>query len=121
MSSPKLAPWSGIPLKSRFRPNLLTVAQGAILVSVVSISGCGPTIYSANAHKASKAVESARHAHAAEHAPFEYHFAVEHLDKAREEAGHAGYQSAIEYARVAREYGEKARELARRRMREMGR
>jgi hypothetical protein len=108
-------------LKSRFRPNFFTSARAAILMSVVVMSGCGPTLYSANVHKAHKTVESARHAHAAEHAPFEYHFAVEHLEKAREEAGHASYQSAIEYAKVAKEYGEKARDLARRRMREMGR
>jgi hypothetical protein len=106
-------------LKSR--SHLLTSARWAVLVSVVSVSGCGPTLYSVNVHKAHKQVESARHAHAAEHAPYEWHFALEHLEKAREEAGHASYQSAIEYARVAREYGEKARDLARRRMREMGR
>jgi hypothetical protein len=110
-----------IALKSRFRPHVLAAARKAVLVSVVMISGCGPTLYSANVHKASKRVESARHAHAAEHAPFEYYYAVENLEKAREEAGHASYQSAIEYARVAKEYGEKARDLARRRMREMGR
>lgn len=110
-----------IPLKLRFRLHVPSLAKTAVLASVVLTSGCGPTIYATNVHKAAKAVEAARHAQAPEHAPFEYHFAVEHLEKAREEAGHASYQSAIEYARVAREFGQKARDLARRRLEEMGR
>lgn len=108
-------------MKTRPHPRVLAAARWVGLVCVLAFTGCGPTIYAANVNKASKRVESARHAEAAEHAPFEYHFAVAHLEKAREAAGYASYQSAIEYARVAREYGEKARDIARRRLREMGR
>ena len=39
----------------------------------------------------------------------------------REEAAEASYQDAIRHAGVAEEYGVKARDLARRRLREMGR
>lgn len=108
-------------MKPCFLHHFFPSARAALLVGAVLVTGCGPTLYSANAHKAAKRVEAARHAKAAEHAPFEYYYAVENLEKAREEAGHASYQSAIEYARIAKEFGEKARELARRRMREMGR
>ena len=70
---------------------------------------------------AALAVEQAREADAAEHAPYEFYYAREHLRKAREEAAEASYQDAGRFARVAEEFGVKARDLARRRMREMGR
>ena len=70
---------------------------------------------------ASRAVAQAREAQADEHAPYEYYTAVEHLRKAREEAAEASYEDAIRYAAVAEEFGTKARDLATRRLREMGR
>ncbi|HJK99785.1 MAG TPA: DUF4398 domain-containing protein [Polyangiaceae bacterium LLY-WYZ-15_(1-7)] len=84
-------------------------------------AGCGPTIYTVHVLPASRVVEQAEEAGAAEHAPYEYHYAAEHLKKAREEAAEASYQDAIRHAGVAEEYGVKARDLARRRLREMGR
>jgi hypothetical protein len=77
--------------------------------------------YVVNFVPATRAVEQAREAGAAEHAPYEYHYANEHLRKAREEAAEAAYEDAVRYADVAEEYGVKARDLARRRMREAGR
>lgn len=93
-----------------------------MLASALSILGaCGPSLYTFNIIPASQAVEQAREANAAEHAPYEYFYAQSYLDKAREEAAEANYQDAIRFAERANEYGTKARDMARRRMREMGR
>jgi len=85
------------------------------------LAGCGPTLYTVHVVPAQRAVRQAEEAGAPEHAPYEYHYAHAYLDKAREEAGEASYQDAIRHSRVAEEYGLKARDLARRRMRELGR
>jgi hypothetical protein len=84
-------------------------------------TGCGPAMYTANVRPAERAMAEAREARAAEHAPYEYHFAKAHLAEARDEASQAHYEVAVRYARVAKEYAVKARDLARRRFREMGR
>ena len=47
--------------------------------------------------------------------------AMQRLLMAREEAAEANYQDAIRFAERANEFGTKARDMARRRMREMGR
>lgn len=91
------------------------------LVGFVALSGCGPAMYTINVTPAARAVEQAREAGAAEHAPYEYYFAEAHLRKAREEAAQASYQDAIRFAELAEEHGVKALDLARRRLREMGR
>jgi hypothetical protein len=93
----------------------------AIVFVLALLGGCGPMLYTINFVPATRAVEQAREAGAAEHAPYELHYAQAHLDKAREEAAEAAYEDAVRYADVAAEYGTKARDLARRRMREMGR
>ena len=58
---------------------------------------------------------------AATTAPYEYYYAQAFLNKAREEAGEAEYQNSIEMSDTARQYGQRARDLARRRGRESGR
>jgi hypothetical protein len=83
--------------------------------------GCGPMFYTVNILPASSAVEQAREAGAPDHAPYEYYFAEANLQKAKEEASRASYQDAIRFAEAAEQFGTKARDLARRRMREMGR
>ncbi len=85
------------------------------------LAGCGPTLYTMHIGAARQAVHQADEAGAREHAPYEYFYADAHLKKALEEAGEASYQDAAENARIAEEYGVKARDLARRRMREAGR
>ena len=45
-------------------------------------------------------------------APFEYYSALEYLSKAREEVGYSDYQAALKYARQAREYANRARQIA---------
>ncbi|MFW6050496.1 MAG: DUF4398 domain-containing protein [Myxococcota bacterium] len=84
-------------------------------------AGCGPVIHTVNVVPASRAVEQAREARAAEHAPYEYYYAKAHLEEARDEASEAHYEDSIRFAETAEEYGVKARDLARRRFREMGR
>lgn len=75
--------------------------------------GCGPVLYAVNLSGAQHAVEAARQAGAPQRAAYEYHYALEHLRKAREFAGTAEYQDAMDMASVAEEYGNRARELAR--------
>lgn len=92
-----------------------------IVAAAVTFAACGPSLYTFNLVPASQAVEQARLANAAEHAPYEYFYARSYLDKAREEAAEANYQDAIRFAERANEFGSKARDMARRRMREQGR
>ena len=93
----------------------------AVVAALVMFAACGPSLYTFNSIPAAQAVEQARAANAAEHAPYEYFYAQSYLDKAREEAAEANYQDAIRFAERANEFGTKARDLARRRMREQGR
>ncbi|HJL20134.1 MAG TPA: DUF4398 domain-containing protein [Sandaracinaceae bacterium LLY-WYZ-13_1] len=92
-----------------------------VIVAGLLTAACGPSLYTFNSIPASQAVEQARQANAAEHAPYEYFYARSYLDKAREEAAEANYQDAIRFAEQANEFGTKARDMSRRRMREMGR
>lgn len=90
-----------------------------LVLALTAFVGCGGVIYTARIISASQAVEQAREAGASELAPYEYHYAVENLDKAREEAAEAEYQDAVEFAGLAETFGTKALRLAReRRMRE---
>lgn len=93
----------------------------ALTAIAVTFAACGPSLYTFNIIPASQAVEQARQANAAEHAPYEFFYANSYLDKAREEQAEANYQDAIRFAERANEFGTKARDLARRRMREQGR
>jgi len=95
---------------------ILTVVAAACL-----FGGCGPVEYSAVILDAHSAMAEAREADAHIHAPYEYYYAREHIQKAREEAGYADYQAAVQFGRTAEEYALKARDIARRRRREMGR
>ncbi len=98
-----------------------TVMVVGLAAAAALLAACGPSLYTFNIIPASSAVEQAAQANAAEHAPYEYFTARTYLDKAREEAAEANYQDAIRFSERASEHGTKARDLARRRMREMGR
>ena len=102
----------------RIKRLVVLVAVAAILTM---FAACGPSLYTFNIVPASQAVEQAREANAAEHAPYEYFYAQSYLDKARDEAAEANYQDTVHFAERANEFGTKARDLARRRMREQGR
>ena len=96
-----------------------------LLVFVVCLSGagysCGPALYSHHVLRASANLAQADEAAAAEEAPYEFHYADEHLKQARREVGYSDYQAAVKCARIATEYAEKAIEIANRRRRERGR
>jgi hypothetical protein len=91
------------------------------LIGGLLAGGCGPIGYTINILEAHQAVEEARQANAADLAPYEYYYALEHLNASREEANEAEYQHSIDLANTAKQYGERARDLARRRARESGR
>ena len=86
----------------------------ALIAALLCASGCGPVLYMVNLSSAQHAVEEARQENAARLAPYEFHYAAEHLRKAEEFAATAEYQDALDMARVAEEYGDRARDLARR-------
>ena len=93
----------------------------AVVLCWTLFVGCAPTLYTVHILPAARVVQQAEEAGAAELAPYEYHFANEHLRQARQEAGGAYYQDALGHAKIAEEYGEKTLDLARRRLREEGR
>ena len=89
----------------------------ALLPIVASVSGCGPVEYiNQVGNKAASAVSAAKLAQSERYAPYEYTAAEEYLHKAREEAGHAEYQDAIEYGRKAEELANRARAITVERM-----
>jgi hypothetical protein len=98
-----------------------TALAVGVATALSVLAACGPTLYTFNSIPASQVVEQAREADANEHAPYEYYYARAYLDKANEEAAEANYQDAIRFAERANEFGTKALELSRRRMREAGR
>ncbi len=62
-------------------------------------------------NRAASAVSAAKLAQSDRYAPYEYTAAEEYLHKAREEAGHAEYQDAIEYGRKAEDLADRARAI----------
>jgi hypothetical protein len=87
------------------------------VLAVAPLLGCGPVEYiSQVGNRASSAVSAAKLAQADRYAPYEYTAAEEYLHKAREEAGHAEYQDAIEYGRKAEDLANRARAITVERM-----
>lgn len=83
------------------------------LLALVSVSGCGPIEYINQVGvKAASAVSAAKLAQADRYAPYEYTAAEEYLHKAREEAGYAEYEDAIEFGRRAEDFANKGRAIA---------
>ncbi len=77
-------------------------------------SGCGPIEYiSIVTFEASTALATAKGLHADRVAPYEYTSAVEYLHKARELGGFARYQQSVELGKKARDFGNKAADIAR--------
>jgi hypothetical protein len=91
---------------------LLTL-RGLAIALLVSLGGCGPIEYiSVVTTRASRSVSAAEAAEGARCAPYEYTAAREYLRKAREEAGYADYEAALDFGRRAIQHGDKAREVA---------
>lgn len=83
------------------------------LVALPSL-GCGNTLYALRVTRATDALARAEQLEAATRAPYEYHFALEHLKKARSEAANADFGDAERLASVALEYANRAVQLAQR-------
>jgi hypothetical protein len=91
----------------------LGVLIAGSLLAAASTLGCGPVEYiSQVGNRAASSVSAAKLAQADRYAPYEYTAAEEYLHKAREEAGHAQYQDAIEYGRRSEELANRARAIA---------
>ena len=105
-------PQAGCYRRPRLRL-LRYVPTGAVILALAPLIGCGPVEYiSQVGNKAASAVSSAKLAQADRYAPYEYTAAEEYLHKAREEAGYAEYQDAIEYGRRSEELANRARAVA---------
>jgi len=100
------------PAKDFARLSRASSTLFVLAVGLVSISGCGPVEYiNQVGNKAASAVSAAKLAQSDRYAPYEYTAAEEYLHKAREEAGHAEYEDAIEYGRKAEELANRARAI----------
>ena len=75
---------------------------------------CGNTLYALQVTRASDALARAEQLDAAARAPYEYHFALEHLRKARTEAAEADYGDAERLAAIALDYANRAVQVAQR-------
>ncbi|MEY2936571.1 MAG: hypothetical protein RL033_7320 [Pseudomonadota bacterium] len=83
-----------------------------VLVLLAGTVGCGNAIYAARITQASEELARAEQLGAEARAPYEYHYALEHLRKARSEAMEADYGDAIALARVAYDYANRAVQVA---------
>ena len=89
----------------------MTGMRGLVLVLVVA--ACGPVAYVGQVTlKADDAVEAARQAEADKYSPYYWTRATQYLRMAREVAGHADYQGANRFGRLATEAAIKAKEEA---------
>lgn len=89
------------------------VALGLCAIGSFALA-CGPVMYSSAVDKAETALASAREQNAHWYAPYEYHFAQAHLDKAYEEASQADYEDAVDFAKTALEFADRALQIAQR-------
>jgi hypothetical protein len=87
-------------------------ALGLAVLGLLAL-GCGNTLYAIQMSAASAKLEEARELGAEQYAPYEYWFAVQHIDKAQSEASEADYSDAVNLASIGEEYAEKAIQLAR--------
>jgi hypothetical protein len=88
--------------------------RGLVLVTVAAALGCGNTLYAIRISQASDAVARAEQLEAPVRAPYEYHFALEHLRKARSEAAEADFGDAERLAETALDYANRAVRVAQR-------
>ena len=89
----------------------------AALVSLgacaLGVGACGNTLYAIQVNAASSKLEEAQELGAEEYAPYEYWFALQHIDKAQTEASEGDYSDAVKLAEIGEEYADKAIQLAR--------
>ncbi len=107
------------PTTSKRRFQVLPVLALAALPFLST--GCGNTLYAIQVNSASSKLEEAHELGAEEYAPYEYWFALQHIDKAQSEASEGDYGDAIELAGIGEEYADKAIQLSREARRGAGR
>jgi hypothetical protein len=93
--------------------SLARVLSAVVLASIgLSSQGCGPITAHSSIARAHIAIEAAEGARAKELAIFEYESAHLYLRKAKLEEGLSSFQSAIDLARLSRNYADSARARA---------
>jgi hypothetical protein len=90
------------------------------LATFIGVAGCGNAIYAFQANSATSKLEAARELGAEQYAAYDYYMAVEHLQKAQEEAADADYSDAIRFAEICEAHAEKATTLSRHARRRAG-
>jgi hypothetical protein len=79
----------------------------------LGVGACGTTLYAIQVNSASSKLEEAAELGAEEYAPYEYWFALQHIDKAQTEASEGDYSDAVQLAEIGEQYADKAIQLAR--------
>jgi uncharacterized protein DUF4398 len=85
-----------------------------LVLGALCASACGNTLYAIRIARASDALARAEQLEAPVRAPYEYHFALEHLRKARSEAAEADFGDAERLAQTAFDYANRAVKVAQR-------
>lgn len=86
---------------------------GVLVVGCLLILGCGPIVYVRDSPRTAAALKQTEADQAPQYAPYEYTKASLYYDKARDEAGHAHYQNAADWARRSQDCSRRASALAR--------
>jgi len=92
---------------------LRVVFLAGVAALPIALGACGNTLYAVQVNAASSKLEEAHELGAEEYAPYEYWFALEHIDKAQVEASEGDYSDAVQLAEIGEQYAEKAIQLAR--------
>ena len=79
------------------------------LLSLIILGACGPLGAHSSIAKAHIALEAAEAANAERYAVYEYRSAQLYIRKAKEEEGYSSFQEAIDFAKKATEFANKAR------------
>ena len=86
--------------------------MGLLGALALCVAGCGNTLYAIQANSAANKIEQAKKLGAEKLAPYEYYYAVAHMEKAQSEAAEADYSDATDFAEAAEEFADKAIRLA---------
>lgn len=85
----------------------------ALALGIAAPPGCGPVEYLARVNsRAALALAQAKQAGAEDKAPYEYVKAVEYLRKARKDAAHAHFDTAVDWGRRSEDCSQRAITLA---------
>jgi hypothetical protein len=101
------------PQRSAASAALSWSVLGRLLVGL-SVLGCGSAISAVRIASATDELARAEQLDAAQKAPYEYQYALEHLREARAVSARADYGDAAELASVAHDYARRALQVAQR-------